>query len=482
MAKNSIRDYDATSGNNTDVQSVDISEGCAASGINNAIREVMADLKDVSTGTVNLETPAADRLDVDNIRIDGNTISSTDTNGDITLDPNGTGKVVVASTETDATAGPEIVLKRDSSSPADGDAIGRVKFIHENDADEEIVGAQLDARIVDASDGTEDSRLIFQTMVSGDLRSRIDIKEDELVINQEGIDTNFRIESDDLTSCFYLDAGNNSVGIRHTTIPSNGVLYALDPAVSGSSGENGWVVRNDGAIYHSTGSSSNQYYMNDSSTSSGTHNYIIFRYQGSSIGDIDTTNNSTVRYNTFTGGHWCQFSDLSQPNLKVGTVLSSINEMCQWTEFEFADENGAVETTSIAGTFEIGSTHTIYIDEDGAQAQGTAVSHDTSQRVVKVKVSDVAGDNSVYGVFASHYKDGDSSVESLGLGVIRIGSGVTVANGDLLESAGDGTARPQTGANADLYKAGTIAKVTSTVVVETYDDGSYTVPCTLHCG
>ena len=32
MAKNSIRDYDATSGNNTDVQSVDISEGCAATG------------------------------------------------------------------------------------------------------------------------------------------------------------------------------------------------------------------------------------------------------------------------------------------------------------------------------------------------------------------------------------------------------------------------------------------------------------------
>ena len=97
MAKNSIRDFDATSGNNTDIQSVDISEGCAASGINNAIRELMVDLKNVSTGAVNLETPAADQLDVDNIRIDGNTISSTDTNGDITLDPNGTGDTIIAS-------------------------------------------------------------------------------------------------------------------------------------------------------------------------------------------------------------------------------------------------------------------------------------------------------------------------------------------------------------------------------------------------
>lgn len=38
---------------------------------------------------------AVAQFDVDNIRIDGNTISTTDTNGNITLDPNGTGDVVV---------------------------------------------------------------------------------------------------------------------------------------------------------------------------------------------------------------------------------------------------------------------------------------------------------------------------------------------------------------------------------------------------
>ena len=100
MAKNSIRDYDATSGNNTDVQSVDISEGCAASGINNALREIMTDLKNVSTGAVALETPAADQLNVDNIRIDGNTISSTNTNGDVNIDPAGTGRVAVTGSAT----------------------------------------------------------------------------------------------------------------------------------------------------------------------------------------------------------------------------------------------------------------------------------------------------------------------------------------------------------------------------------------------
>ena len=64
MAKNSIRDYSATNSSNTDIQSIDISEGCSPAGINNAIREVMADLKDVSTGAVALESPSADSLTV----------------------------------------------------------------------------------------------------------------------------------------------------------------------------------------------------------------------------------------------------------------------------------------------------------------------------------------------------------------------------------------------------------------------------------
>ena len=64
MAKDSIRDYSASSSDNSDIQSVDISEGCAPSGLNNAIREVMADLKNVSTGAVALEAPQVDTLAV----------------------------------------------------------------------------------------------------------------------------------------------------------------------------------------------------------------------------------------------------------------------------------------------------------------------------------------------------------------------------------------------------------------------------------
>ena len=272
---------------------------------------------------------------------------------------------------------------------------------------------------------------------------------------------------------------SGNVGIGNTA-PA-GPLEVLNVNASGSSGENGFLFGSTGQIAHSTDNTL-AIIMTDSSSAAGTHNYIVFRYQASSIGDIDTVDNSTIRYNTFTGAHWSQFTDHSQPEIPLGTVMSTINEMCNYTQFEYVDGDGQTQKTDIAGSFEIGSTHTIYIDEDGAQAEGTAIAQSTHKRLAKVKVSDTAGDKSVYGVFAGHYKDGDSSIESLGLGAIRVGSGVTVANGDLLESAGDGTARPQTGDSADLFKASTIAKVTSTTAIETYDDGSYTVPCTLHCG
>jgi hypothetical protein len=50
MAKNKISEFSSTPANNTDIGNINIAEGCAPSGINNAIRELMAQLKDQQTG------------------------------------------------------------------------------------------------------------------------------------------------------------------------------------------------------------------------------------------------------------------------------------------------------------------------------------------------------------------------------------------------------------------------------------------------
>lgn len=50
MAKLQISQYDANPSANTDINNININEGCTPSGINNAIREVMAHLKDLQAG------------------------------------------------------------------------------------------------------------------------------------------------------------------------------------------------------------------------------------------------------------------------------------------------------------------------------------------------------------------------------------------------------------------------------------------------
>lgn len=50
MPKTKISEFDTNPDNNTDINSINIAEGCAPSGINNAIRQLMSDLKEFQTG------------------------------------------------------------------------------------------------------------------------------------------------------------------------------------------------------------------------------------------------------------------------------------------------------------------------------------------------------------------------------------------------------------------------------------------------
>jgi hypothetical protein len=51
MAKTKISEFDLTPSNNTDIDGINIAEGCAPSGINNAIRELMSQLKAQQDGS-----------------------------------------------------------------------------------------------------------------------------------------------------------------------------------------------------------------------------------------------------------------------------------------------------------------------------------------------------------------------------------------------------------------------------------------------
>ena len=51
MPKDKVSDWSSTAANNTDVGGINIAEGMAPSGVNNAMREIMAQIKDMQSGT-----------------------------------------------------------------------------------------------------------------------------------------------------------------------------------------------------------------------------------------------------------------------------------------------------------------------------------------------------------------------------------------------------------------------------------------------
>jgi hypothetical protein len=83
--------------------------------------------------------------------------------------------------------------------------------------------------ILDVTDGTEDFGMDIQVMTGGNVINALDILPTELVINNGGIDRDFRVESDSSTHALFVDGSNGNVGIG-TSSPA----YKIDSRVSTS--------------------------------------------------------------------------------------------------------------------------------------------------------------------------------------------------------------------------------------------------------
>jgi len=200
--------------------------------------------------------------------------------GTITTADNTT-QLTLTSTDADALVGPVLDLYRNSSSPADDDAVGFINFYGENDADEKTLYGQIRASIADASNGTEDARFIIQTAVGGTQEtSRVEMTGTETIINQDSKDIDFRVESDGNANMLVDGCGSNAVLVGSTdTSPFNNTdaagiaLSANDIQIASSSSEGLYLNR-----YGSNG------------------RVINIRKGGSFIGGIDVST-SQVTYN-----------------------------------------------------------------------------------------------------------------------------------------------------------------------------------------
>lgn len=310
---------------------------------------------------------------------------------------NGATALNVTYTDNGAT-GPTMTWMHESASPAVSDILALLKFNGRDSGANLTNYANIYVSLDDPTNGSEDATINFQTMLAGTVTQKASI-----------FDTGFAVSG---TASALINPAGAVAGV---SLSSAGAIAT-------------YVVNAAAAAF--------------GRSNSGT--LVNWFTAGTNQGSVSEAA-GTVTYGAFCGAHWGQFDDGERRDLLPGTIIETIDEMCEWPH-------------------------------DG--------DHNPNLTLPKIRISSTEASRRVYGIF-SHWDDddevngGDLHVAALGAKFVRIAKGVTVAGGDLLESNGDGCARVQAD---DLFRSSTIAKVIAAVAVGTYDDGSYIVPCTLHCG
>ena len=247
-------------------------------------------------------------------------------------------------TENSSTASPVLELTRVSSSPADADYLGQIKFIGLNEGNSPTTYAKITGKIDDASTNSEDGIVEFANVKGGNqtvtarLRSDslqllnstnlsvdgtaefsgflyhkddddtyikfedndinfqaggvnfIDITQggtNEITFNEAGADVDFRVEGDNNTHLLYVDGGNDKVGIG--TIPHSTLHVHADSI-------------NDGAVTISQSDNSSDASQLDLSKSRGTGASPTDVQNGDFVGQ--------VRFVGYEGSSYHNFADI----------------------------------------------------------------------------------------------------------------------------------------------------------------------------
>ena len=264
---------------------------------------------------------------------------------------------------------------------------------------------------------------------------RMRITSNEIIVNEDGGDQNFRIESVNNSALFVADAGHGDGGA---------ILIGMSTPNASVAG-----------AYHSFNPSNHTHFVQVNTTSStnlanvylnrqdSDGRLIEFRQANTFEGDISVSG-STVSYNGFAGRH--ESSGIATDTAK-GTVVSTIDELDVYPDTQPNIDTGQQQSSPKAGQ--------------------TRADH------AKVKISDSVGDKRVYGVVDEFSSQGKLLVISVGIGSVKVTG--ACAGGDLLESNGDGTAKVQ---SDDIIRSSTIGKVT----IGNSDTGVKLVSCVLYCG
>jgi hypothetical protein len=160
---------------------------------------------------IRFDTAGTERMIIDNAGNVG--IGTTSPDAPLHVETSGTGDaIIIESTDTGGGGlAPDLVLKRNTSVASE--ELGNIRFLGLDDGAAEQEYADLYAGINTNTASNESGEIFLRTIHNGTLRRRIDITKNELVINEDSIDSNFRVEGNGDANMLFVDAGLDKVGI-----------------------------------------------------------------------------------------------------------------------------------------------------------------------------------------------------------------------------------------------------------------------------
>ena len=142
--------------------------------------------------------------------------TSDDLGGDLNVDggivvQNGSNadQLTLISTDQDANVGPRLRLYRNSSSPADNDIIGDIRWEGKDSGGNDFMYGNQKVTIHQEADGSEDSMMQFFVALGGSSINVLTLDRAGTIFNEDSNDIDFRVESNGNANMIKVDAGDD---------------------------------------------------------------------------------------------------------------------------------------------------------------------------------------------------------------------------------------------------------------------------------
>ena len=244
MTKANITQYSSTPSSNADINDINIAENCPASGLNNAIRELMAHLKNVDTGSQALTALSVAGSVTATTSLKTPLIEFTDGDNALTIADGG-----------NVTANANLTVSGAFTSQGIDD------------------NADANAITIDSSENVT---------LTGALSAK-----GGAVFNEDSASVDFRVEANGVANMFLVDGTNQKVKVKtdQTVSTSSAETFVVDAGTAG-----GYA----GVFASQTSGGFSCLYLK---TNSNVSNFAFFVRDTSVVGSI-TTNGSTTSFNT----------------------------------------------------------------------------------------------------------------------------------------------------------------------------------------